>query len=278
LHKELDFNDLIDFYSVFAGFNNTQKFQATLFESIEELFLKNYSQIQNYFDFDQTSSYALMLLAKNSRKFYSINRKIKHFKALSIMRECINLGILKLEKSQEPKQNKNKRQKIKKQLRNYVIQDKIIFKNHFTRFFFRFLKPNENLILQGNFQIVLEKIKENFQSYQSFCFEQLSREFLEKKFNIYPVQSYWDQKLELDLYYSDENFTLIGEVKFKNKKICKNILNELENKAKKLNLNPNYYILFSKNGFSKELNKTYKNNLLLYDLYDLKFLLKDHNE
>lgn len=272
MHTELKLDELVNFYSVFDG-SGIENFYPSLFESIENLLLKNYFEFKNKFNLDPLSSYALTLLAKNSRKRYSIHRKIHHFKALNIIHKLLDLGILKLEKSKELKIIKNKKQKLKKELRTYTIQDKIIFKDHFTRFFFRFLKPNENLILEGKFDKILTEIKENFEHYQSFCFEQLCREFLEKKFNINPVQSYWDKDLELDLYYKDENFCLLGEVKFKNKKICKNILNQLQNKAKSLNLIPNYYILFSKNGFSKEFEKIYERNLLLFDLSDFKILL-----
>lgn len=272
MHPEFKLNELVNFYSVFDG-SEIKNFSTPLFESIENLLLKNYLEFKNKLNLDSLSSYALTLLAKNNRKRYSIHRKIHHFKALSIIHKLLDLEILKIEKSKEVKIIRSKGQKLKKELRSYVIQDKIIFKDHFTRFFFYFLKPNENLILEGKFNEVLDKIKENFELYQSFCFEQLCREFLEKRFNINSVQSYWDKKLELDLYYKDENFCLIGEVKFKNKKICKNILNQLQNKAKSLKLIPNYYVLFSKNGFSKEFDKIQERNLLLFDLNDFKILL-----
>lgn len=242
---------------------------------IERILLDDYLKIKSYFALDETSSYALTLLAKNNRKRFSINRKIQHFKALSTLKYLLETGIIKLEYSKEAKKIKDKRQKIKKELRSYVVQDKIIFSNHFTRFFFYFLKPNEKLILQNRYKEVLECIKEKFELYQSFCFEQLSRELLEKKFNINGVQSYWDKNLELDLYYQDENLCFVGEVKFKNKKICKNILNLLKSKVKSLNLTPNYYIIISKNGFSKEFDKICEQNLLLLDLNDFKILLEE---
>ncbi|EAK3947587.1 ATP-binding protein, partial [Campylobacter jejuni] len=61
----------------------------------------------------------------------------------------------------------------------------------------------------------------------------------------------------------------------KNKKICKNILNLLKSKVKSLNLAPNYYIIISKNGFSKEFDKICEQNLLLLDLNDFKILLEE---
>ncbi|ECP7275355.1 DUF234 domain-containing protein [Campylobacter jejuni] len=277
LYKNLSLNKLFDFYSVFEGFKklNILNFEDDVFTNIEQILLDDYLKIKSYFALDETSSYALTLLAKNNRKRFSINRKIQHFKALSTLKYLLETGIIKLEYSKETKKIKDKRQKIKKELRSYVVQDKIIFSNQFTRFFFYFLKPNEKLILQNRYKEVLECIKKKFELYQSFCFEQLSRELLEKKFNINGVQSYWDKNLELDLYYQDENLCFVGEVKFKNKKICKNILNLLKSKAKSLNLAPNYYIIISKNGFSKEFDKICEQNLLLLDLNDFKILLEE---
>ncbi|ASI87320.1 DUF234 domain-containing protein [Campylobacter jejuni] len=277
LHKNLSLSKLFDFYSVFEGFEklNILNFEDDVFTNIEQILLDDYLKTKSYFALDETSSYALTLLAKNNRKRFSINRKIQHFKALSTLKYLLETGIIKLEYSKEAKKIKDKRQKIKKEPRSYVVQDKIIFGNHFTRFFFYFLKPNEKLILQNRYKEVLECIKEKFELYQSFCFEQLSRELLEKKFNINGVQSYWDKNVELDLYYQDENLCFVGEVKFKNKKICKNILNLLKSKVKSLNLTPNYYIIISKNGFSKEFDKICEQNLLLLDLNDFKILLEE---
>lgn len=268
---------VFDFYSVFEGCKRLGdlSFENDVFENIENILLKNYLEFKDDFKLDEITSYALSLLAKNSRKRFSINRKIQHFKALSALKYLLKSGIVKLEHSKEKKKIRDKRQKLKKELRTYVIQDKIIFANHFTRFFFYFLKPNEKLILQNCYKEVLELIKDKFELYQSFCFEQLSRELLEKKFQIGGVQSYWDKNLELDLYYKDENLSFIGEVKFKNKKICKNILNLLKLKAKNLNLEPNYYIIISRNGFSKEFDKISEANLLLFDLSDFKILLEN---
>nr|WP_158334464.1 DUF234 domain-containing protein [Campylobacter bilis] len=268
---------LFDFYSVFDGFEPLEglNLENDIFETIEERLLKNYFFIKNQFDFDEIISYALILLAKNNRKRFSINKKIQHFKALSALQFLLKKGILKLEISKELKKDKSKRQKLKKELRSYVIQDKIIFANHFTRFFFYFLKPNEKLILQGRYEEVLKKIKDKFELYQSFCFEQLSCEFIENWFKIKGVQSYWDKDMEIDLYYKDEKLCIIGEAKFKNKKICKNILNLLKLKAKNLKLMPHYYIIISKNGFSKEMHKICESGLFLFELNDFKGMINE---
>lgn len=271
-HECEDLQRLFDFYSVFDGFEKV-RFYGTLSESIIENLLKNYTQIAKNLDFDKDTNLALFILAKNNRKRYSINRKIGHFKAQSIINTLLNSGLLVLEKSKEPKIDRLKGQKRAKALKHYVVQDKLLFKDHFTRFFFRFLKPNEALIELGEFDKLLELIFRDFEHYQSLCFELLSKEVLQKKFALKNVSSYWHRDIELDLYYKDSEFCILGEVKFKNRKICKNIFNLLQSKAKALNIKPDYYIIFSKSGFSGEFARRRVPNLLLFDLNDCKEFL-----
>ena len=232
-----------------------------------------YDAIAANLSFDKDTNFALYLLAKNNRKRYSINRKIGHFKAQSIINSLLNAGILSLEKSKEQKPELLKGQKLKKHLKNYTIQDKLLFKDHFTRFFFRFLKPNEALIRAGEFDRVLKLIFAEFEHYQSLCFELLSKEFLQKKFELENVSSFWHMDIEVDLYYKDSDFCFIGEVKFKNRKICKNIFHLLQSKAKALDIKPDFYIIFSKSGFSNEFERKKERNLLLFDINDCKELI-----
>lgn len=271
-HDWQDLERLFDYYSVFDGLGEVP-FYDSLSEAIRRNLLENYAQIAENLDFDKDTNFALFILAKNNRKRYSINRKIGHFKAQSIINSLLNSGLLVLEKSKEPKIERHKGQKLKKSLKNYAVQDKVLFKDHFTRFFFRFLKPNEALIAAGEFDKVLELIFRDFEHYQSLCFELLSKEVLQKKFALENVSSYWHRDIELDLYYKDSEFCILGEVKFKNRKICKNIFNLLQSKAKALNIKPNYYIIFSKSGFSGEFERKREKNLLLFDLRECEKIL-----
>lgn len=267
-----DIERLFDLYSVFDGFDNAQICE-NLAESIRQNLLVPYDAIAANLSFDKDTNSALYLLAKNNRKRYSINRKIGHFKAQSIINALLKAGILSLEKSKEQKPELLKGQKLKKHLKNYTIQDKLLFKDHFTRFFFRFLKPNEALIRAGEFDRVLELIFAEFEHYQSLCFELLSKELLQKKFELENVSSFWHRDIEVDLYYKDSDFCFIGEVKFKNRKICKNIFHLLQSKAKALDIKPDFYIIFSKSGFSNEFERKKERNLLLFDINDCKELI-----
>lgn len=268
---------LVDFYCVFDGCF-IRSSSSDLFESIKNDILPFYPLLSSKFKLDKQSAKALHILAKNSRKRYSINKQLGHFAASFTMNKLLERGFLQIEKSKEEKIKRKKGQKLKKALRKYTIQDKVLFRNNFLRFFAYFLQPNENLILNKAYDELLAKIKKEFKHYQSLCFEGLGRELLESKFKINSISSFWSNDVEIDLFYKDSKLTVLGEVKFKDKKICKNVFNSLQNKAKILNLKPDYFVIFSKSGFSSELIKNKEANLLLFDFDELKTLLKDTDE
>ncbi|EAI8629602.1 DUF234 domain-containing protein [Campylobacter lari] len=271
--ETLELESIFDFYSIFDEFEFDLK--LSLYENILNVFILKSFDILASLNLDENALKALSVLSKNDRKRYSINKSIPHFQALGLINKLLEKNILILEKSQEKPIIKNKRQKVKKELRSYNIQDKVIFKNQGLRFFFYFIYPKLNLIAMKKYNELIELIQENLEKYQSFTFELLCKEFLAKKLKVDQVYSFWNYYHEIDLYYHENNFCVLGEVKFKERKICKNVLNILKSKAKQLQIQPNLYVLFSKSGFSKELILNKERNLLLYTLEDFQFLIKD---
>ncbi|MBT0827795.1 ATP-binding protein [Campylobacter lari] len=271
--ETLELESIFDFYSIFDEFEFDLK--LSLYENILNVFILKAFDILVSLNLDENALKALSVLSKNDRKRYSINKSIPHFQALGLINKLLEKNILILEKSQEKPIAKNKRQKVKKELRSYNIQDKVVFKNQGLRFFFYFIYPKLNLIAMKKYNELIELIQENLEKYQSFTFELLCKEFLAKKLKVDQVYSFWNYYHEIDLYYHENNFCVLGEVKFKERKICKNVLNILKSKAKQLQIQPNLYVLFSKSGFSKELISNKERNLLLYTLEDFQFLIKD---
>ncbi|EAI4441514.1 MULTISPECIES: DUF234 domain-containing protein [Campylobacter] len=271
--ETLELESIFDFYSIFDEFEFDLK--LSLYENILNVFILKAFDILASLNLDENALKALSVLSKNDRKRYSINKSIPHFQALGLINKLLEKNILILEKSQEKPIIKNKRQKVKKELRSYNIQDKVVFKNQGLRFFFYFIYPKLNLIAMKKYNELIELIQENLEKYQSFTFELLCKEFLAKKLKVDQVYSFWNYYHEIDLYYHENNFCVLGEVKFKERKICKNVLNILKSKAKQLQIQPNLYVLFSKSGFSKELILNKERNLLLYTLEDFQFLIKD---
>lgn len=187
----------------------------------------------------------------------------------------LSLGILDLEKSLEEKPKKVKHQKIKKNLRKYQVRDKIHFKASFVRFYFRFLWPNLEEIKQGNFSQVLEKIRLDFDNFSSLPFELLAQQLIAEKFAIKEISSLWTKEVEIDIF-SQEDKILVGEVKYKDRKVNKSLYNSLLAKCEKLNIKADFIVLVAKNGFSKEFEKIRDKRLFTFTLKDFYELLPKH--
>ena len=85
--------------------------------------------------------------------------------------------------------------------------------------------------------------------------------------------SLWGRKGEFDLLcYTKSGKIIVGECKFKARKVCKNELNKLQEKAQNSNLQADIFALFSKSGFSNELRVIKDKNLILLDLEEFKRL------
>jgi hypothetical protein len=172
----------------------------------------------------------------------------------------------KLPKKSHPKQ------KLKKELRRYRIQNKVRFTKPFFRFWYRFLYPNEELIYEKRYDELLSIVLDDLENFVSLTFEELSNEMLKERFKEYISSgSYWDRKVELDIYLELANGQkVVGECKWKNSRICKKTLTSLQKKAKIAGISADYFALFSKSGFSNELLKNRPPNILLFDLEDFK--------
>jgi len=165
-------------------------------------------------------------------------------------------------------------QKIKKEYRDYEIENKIIFKKPIYRFWFGFIEPyykNGKIDTQR----VFEEYRKNGHKLLSFTFEELSIELLKLYFhhNIPSCHSYWDYFNEFDIYCEFNGKKIIGECKYKNRFITKKEIIKLYKKVEVSNLEYDYIALFSKSGFSSELKKERRDNLLLFSLQDYKSLI-----
>ncbi|QKF85587.1 DUF234 domain-containing protein [Campylobacter blaseri] len=247
-----------------------------VFIAIKDEILLNHNKLRLKFKFDKYSKLALSKFAKNDRKKFSINKVMSRFKAQKSVNWLLNEGILELEKSREKKPTpQNKKEKLPKYLRRYTIHDKVKFKNHFDRFWFRFIEPNLTLLDNNKIEQVLEIIKLDFENYASLGFEALSGLVLKKYLNLEKdVYSFWTKDLEIDIFYEFDDKVMIGEVKYKDRKVCKSLLNSISLKCEKLNITPDKIIIFSKSGFSKELLNIKSEKLLLFDMDDFTILLE----
>lgn len=94
-----------------------------------------------------------------------------------------------------------------------------------------------------------------------------------RPFHFTKIGRYWDSKTEIDIAAIDSegNNLILGECKYWKDKVGINILNELEQKASKVGWKKSerkvWYVLFSANGFTPELEQLAKtrNDIVLAD-------------
>ncbi|SFV66048.1 archaeal ATPase, fused to C-terminal DUF234 domain [hydrothermal vent metagenome] len=128
-------------------------------------------------------------------------------------------------------------------------------KDNFFRFWFSYVLPYKSQLELGNSNYAMLKIKENFSGFISKVYEDLSVEYTLKNYPLLKAGRWWSKDEEIDVVGVSEKFILVGECKYSNKKVGIDILQQLERKSKKIELNLpiKQYLLFSKSGFTKEL-------------------------
>ena len=278
----LNTKELIEYFSVFEGYENLKLLtkKETLLENIEENILKNYHNLKKLFIFSDDLSLQkdiekfLHRLAIGSRKSYSAYKKdISFYRGKTIYKTLFFKNILKKEYSREV-DNFRYHKRRKRAYRGYQIEDKMRFTKGFYRFWFMFVYPFKSELENSNYKDCLTNIEENLDYFISLKFEYLSNELLKlKRFDIVEYGTYWDKYIELDLLAKAKDGTLyVGECKWKNHKVNASILNKLKKKSAKVGFDVDYFVLFSKSGFSNELLKLKDNNLLLYTVDDFKDL------
>jgi ATPase len=276
--KHLGIAEVIKFHLVFDDFLLKGSYYD-VFEAIRAEILDDYKNLMARFYFDEDSDeaikMALIKLARSDRKKFSVNKILPRSMTNRVYAKLFSKDFLVLEKSQEKPRVKNKRQILKKSERAYKIEDKIHFNSHFSRFWFRFIEPNLSLLKEGRSDEILELIKREFDEYASLGFELLSGELMAKKlgFDGILLSSFWSKNIELDMLFSINGKIIVGEAKYKERKICKNVLNLVLHKCERLGIKPDIVALFSKSGFSNELLGLKDERLRLYEIKDYEELL-----
>ena len=104
-------------------------------------------------------------------------------------------------------------------------------------------------------------------------------ELIKESFKDDPIQkigSYWDQTDEIEILAKTKSGKVIaGACKYSKSKMKKSELTKLKETCAKVELKPDIYVLFSKNGFSNELKNEKGEGVKLFTLKHLNSLIKD---
>ena len=135
-------------------------------------------------------------------------------------------------------------------------------KDNYLKFWFAYIYPYQSYFEIENLTYIKNKINNEFELYVSKIYEDLARESMWENipFPLLKVGRWWDKNTEVDIVALGENNKIIfGECKYSKKQVGLSILKQLQEKAKNIKWNNNnreeYFILFSKSGFSEELEE-----------------------
>ena len=268
----------MEYFAVFEGFEPALKdVNLPIHEAIEKYILSDLSSLRTKMEANLSPEAISMLtrLARGDRKIHSVYKKesISQGVGRSIYRQFFEDGVISVEKSREIIPTLPPKVRRKKALRGYKAEDKIHFRDSFTRFWFTFLSNHQDP-LTCKAQII-----EQFEAYVGLAYEQLSLALLAlhvKEPQILNQGSYWDRRHEIDILATLQDGRVIaGESKWKNRKVCKNILTSLQTKCAYAGLHVDCFALFSKSGFSKELLKNCDGNVWLFDIDSFERLRDD---
>ncbi len=285
-NQPYDMESLVEFFSVFGGTNLEIDIDALLQDQITTHILDNYGELYNKVTAlildDSTYSKLLRAIAKGDRRTHSAFKyaHLGEYKGNIAVNFLIDLNILEREPSREaPVQKIHPKQKLPRDITRHKISDKLTITIPFIRFWFYFIAPNHHSIIKGEYEPFLEHYKAQKNNFNSYTYEQLSHYLLNETFQSDPIvdsKSYWDRNVEIDILALTKSMKIIvGECKWTNHKMNKKELGKLNEKCKTIFLNPDYIVLFSKRGFSNELQSMQSKKLLLFKASDLELLLKN---
>lgn len=156
-------------------------------------------------------------------------------------------------------------------------------KDNYLRFWFAFIYPNISFIESGNSAFVMNKIRNHIiDAHVAFVYEDICREAMWElnaknswPFYFSKIGRYWNHTTEIDIIAldPDEKNIIFGECKYWKEPVGINILYALEEKSQQVDWNKSarteWFILFSKAGFTEELQTLAKNksNILLVEGY-----------
>jgi hypothetical protein len=254
-----------------------------VFSMVESNFVQNFSKFQALVSpsylLESPYREILMAVARGDGKLYSVLRKAKVSETLGekIVQELVSLNVLKVEVSRESPLRSHPKHKLKKEQRSYRVQDKLRFVQPFMRFWFGFVTYYRKDLALGKGDAFLKNFEKHYERLRSLVYEQLCDALLVQYYaehnTIVGSGSFWNIHSEFDiLAVSQDKKVILGECKYKDRKVCKNELTKLKAKALESGINVDIYALFSKSGFSNELLQTQDKNLLLFDLNDLQAL------
>ncbi len=222
----------------------------------------------------ETATYNTIIeaIALGNTKLNDIHTKtqIERTKLSAYLRNLLELGIIIREFSV----NNPLKEKAKSQRGLYRLS------TAYFRFWYHFVFPNLSALEMGDAQGVWQhEIVPQMNAYISPAFEDICKEYLYRRnisnqlpFRFAQIGRFWTNQTEIDLMAFDREHKhlLLGECKYRNTPVDKDVLDGLMEKANAIsNIPPTSIMLFSKGGFMERLTQIRDDRINLIGLNEL---------
>jgi len=284
-----DMETQISYFAVFGGLDWHIDTTRPISELIQTLVLDNFVNIDaqmraltlNHTQGDTRNRRLLKALATGDRRIFSAFNKagLNNGNGGAALNYLQEKGLIQLEYSREEHpRDKYPNEKLKREDARHRISHKVLFTHPFIRFWFYFIVPHIKEIETKKYDAFIKDFELKHNSYTSLVYEELSEVLLNynlRDAHIVSSGSYWDAKIEIDILTIAKNGHIyVGECKWTNHKINKKELHKINDKCKKLDIEPTQIVFFCKRGFSNELLQMRGPHLALYSCEDFKCLVK----
>ncbi len=226
---------------------------AELFDEPRLLLMEELREPRNYFSI-------LRAVAQGNTRLNEIAQASRVGSANTVSRYLDILQQMRLVTRRVPVTESHP-QKSKRGL--YQIDD------HFLRFWFRYVQPNQGSLDLGLADAILEqRVRPNLDHFAARAFEEAAQEFIASlarkgRLSFLPerIGSWWERGVEIDVLVISraEKQALVGECKWSTNLVGIDVLDELKQKAKALAKEDEstqiHYALFARSGFTPALEK-----------------------
>ena len=254
-----DFDKTLEYFAVFGGTGWDVDVSRSVETLIEEKVLRNYEPIHKsmtrYTHNNPVYHKLLSIVALGMEHEHDTFKKAKigRDKGEEAMDYLEQKSLLKFDFS------------VEKPLKEGDAKsDRVIFALPFMRFWFALISPNYKNIAEGDFSEFTQKwqqVKANFSILLSnLLVRELLKQSFAEKFSADPIVSigsYYDKHTHIEILAKRKSGKMLaGACKYSKDAAKINMLNTLKEKCQKSELNIEDYVLFSKNGFSSEVEQS----------------------
>lgn len=277
-NKINDFDTALEYFTVFGGTGWDVDISKSVDVLIEEKILANYEALhESMTRYTHNNGLYHMILTIIA---LGMNHENDVFKKAKVGRDrgeeaidyLVSKSLIKFDLSVEKPLNEGGGK-----------SDRILFDLPFMRFWFAMISPNYQNILQKNYDEFTQKwskLRDNFSILlNNLLLLELVKEMCNAKDNkdpIVKIGSYYDKKIEIDILGIRKSGKMIASAcKYSKEPAKSNMMETLIAKCEKAELEISDYVLFSKNGFTPEVEALKEKEVILLSASALPSMLNN---